>query len=64
MHSDRLRTANNVMGDVYAAAVVEHYSKSDLAEMDEAVADKIRAEYGELQKKLSLPDAVLVGESS
>lgn len=50
------------MGDVYAAAVVEHYSKPDLAKMDRTIANEIRTEHGIIEKRISLPDAVLVNE--
>lgn len=46
-----MRTGNNVLGDVYAAAVVERYSKDDLDELDRAAA---------LAEEIALPDAVLV----
>jgi hypothetical protein len=29
-YSDRVRTTNNMLGDCYAAAVVEHLSKAEL----------------------------------
>jgi hypothetical protein len=32
---DRMRTTNNVLGDCYAAAVVEHWSQNELRAMDE-----------------------------
>lgn len=32
---DRLRTTNNILGDCYAAALVEHWSKDELKQMDD-----------------------------
>jgi hypothetical protein len=34
--SDRIRTTNNMLGDCYAAAVVEHLSKKELMACDAA----------------------------
>lgn len=31
---DRVRTTNNILGDCYAAALVEHWSKTELQSMD------------------------------
>lgn len=36
-HSDRIRTTNNMLGDCYAAAVVEELSKKELMALDAAV---------------------------
>jgi Na+/H+-dicarboxylate symporter len=33
-HRDRIRTTNNMLGDCYAAAVVEHLSKQQLKAAD------------------------------
>lgn len=33
---DRIRTTNNMLGDCYAAAVVEHLSKKELMALDAA----------------------------
>lgn len=35
--SDRCRTTSNVMGDCFAAAVIEKFSRKDLIKMDAAV---------------------------
>lgn len=53
---DRLRTTNNILGDVYAAAVVERYSKDDLEELDKAAALAGRI----ATNQATLPDAVMV----
>ena len=36
-HSDRCRTTNNMLGDCYAAAVVQSLSKAELEMMDAEV---------------------------
>ena len=33
-HSDRFRTTNNMLGDCYTAAVVEHWSEKELKSME------------------------------
>lgn len=35
-YSDRVRTTNNMLGDCYAAAIVEHLSKKELMACDAA----------------------------
>lgn len=35
--SDRIRTTNNMLGDCYAAAVVEELSRKELMALDAAV---------------------------
>jgi Na+/H+-dicarboxylate symporter len=37
LHRDRIRTTNNMLGDCYAAAIVEHLSKEQLVAADAAI---------------------------
>lgn len=39
LHRDRVRTTNNMLGDCYAAAVVEHLSKKELMALDALYQD-------------------------
>lgn len=58
--SDRIRTTNNILGDCYAAAIVEKFSKNELQELDKAITTEIHQTHGEPEKKFSLHDSVLV----
>ncbi|XP_055839850.1 excitatory amino acid transporter isoform X1 [Episyrphus balteatus] len=66
---DRMRTTNNMLGDCYAAAVVEELSKKELMALDAAVLyQELPVTNGhiildgqtDLDRKCSLPDSVIV----
>lgn len=47
IHSDRIRTTNNMLGDCYAAAVVEQLSKKELMALDAAVIYQVIYSFSE-----------------
>ncbi|KAG4072837.1 hypothetical protein HA402_001626 [Bradysia odoriphaga] len=67
---DRIRTTNNMLGDCYAAAVVEELSKKELMALDAAVLYQdtpvtpnghiVANGQNDLGRKTSLPDSVIV----
>lgn len=72
---DRIRTTNNMLGDCYAAAVVEQLSKKELMALDAAVLYQdlsVTTPNGhiivdgqtDLDRKSSLPDSVIVEMSN
>ncbi|XP_055708928.1 excitatory amino acid transporter isoform X1 [Phlebotomus papatasi] len=65
---DRIRTTNNMLGDCYAAAVVEHLSRKELMALDAATLYQEQAPNGhimndtdpDLDRRSSVPDSVIV----
>ncbi|CAD7079028.1 unnamed protein product [Hermetia illucens] len=66
---DRIRTTNNMLGDCYAAAIVEHLSKKELMALDAAVlysdlpthnGHLLMDGHTDLDGKSSLSDSVIV----
>lgn len=67
---DRIRTTNNMLGDCYAAAVVEELSKKELMALDAAVVYHdtpvtpnghiIGHDHTEINRKCIISDSVIV----
>uniref|UniRef100_A0A6B2E877 Amino acid transporter n=1 Tax=Phlebotomus kandelakii TaxID=1109342 RepID=A0A6B2E877_9DIPT len=65
---DRIRTTNNMLGDCYAAAIVEHLSRKELMALDAATLYQEQAPNGhimndtdpDLDRRSSVPDSVIV----
>ncbi|XP_055386681.1 excitatory amino acid transporter isoform X2 [Condylostylus longicornis] len=68
---DRIRTTNNMLGDCYAAAIVEQLSKKELMALDAAVLYQdsgavttpnghIHMDQSELERRLSISNSVIV----
>lgn len=65
-YSDRIRTTNNMLGDCYAAAIVEKLSKKELMALDAAILyqDTPVTPNGHIlvnsQSSVQLPETVII----
>lgn len=60
---DRIRTTNNLLGDCYATAIVEHFSKTELKQMDTKVASLRQNRQSQDEDDAPMVDSVLRGNS-